>query len=149
MKKELVTKALPFPRGFHYDQWLAFVAASAGSVDFIGEVLVGYRQHGRNTTDILARRKTIRGRELKLAELERESTWIARCTEKAKGDTRNLLAQLAALSESRNHSFAKPRYGLVIWRNRKTLLSLLKKSAISKFFYVVRKIWGSKAKKLL
>jgi len=149
MKKELVAKALPFPQGFHYDQWLAFVAASAGSVDFIGEVLVRYRQHERNTTDILARRKTTRGRDLKLAELERESAWIARCAEKAQGDTRDLLVRLSALSESRNHSFAKPRYGFVIWQNRKTLLSLLKKSGISKFFYVVRKIWGSKAKKLL
>lgn len=149
MQKELVPKALPFPQGFHYDHWLAFVAAGTGSVDFVGDVLVRYRQHERNTTDILARRKAIRGRELKLAELERESAWIARCAEKAKGDTHNLLARLAALSESRNHSFAKPRYGFVIWQNRKTLLSLLKKSGISKFFYVVRKIWGSKAKKLL
>lgn len=149
IKKDLLAKALPFPHGFHYDQWLAFVATSEGSVDFVGEKLVRYRQHGSNTTDILARRKKVRGRELKLVELETESTWIALCAEKAKGGTRDLLIRLAALSKSRSHSFATPRYGYVIWQNRQTLLSILKKSGISKFFYVVRKIWGSKAKKLL
>lgn len=149
MKKDLLTKALPFPDGFHYDQWLAFVAASAGSVDFVAKVLVQYRQHERNTTDILARRKTERSRDLKLAELEKESAWIAQCAEKANGDTRVLLGRLATLSKSRKHSFAAPQYGFAIWQHRETLLSLLKKSGISKFFYVVRKIWGSKAKKLL
>lgn len=149
MKKEVVTRALPFPEGFHYDQWLAFVAASAGSVDFVDKVLVGYRQHDRNTTDILARRKRERSLEVKLAEFEKETVWIAQCAEKASRNTRALLVRLANLSETRKHSFAVPQYGFVIWQHRKTLLSLLKKSGISKFFYVVRKIWGSKAKKLL
>jgi len=149
MKRDLVTQALPFPEGFHYDQWLAFVAAGTSSVDFVEKVLVQYRQHERNTTDILARRKRERSRDLKLAELENESVWIARCAEKANGDTRALLLRLSALSGLRRRSFATPQYGIVIWRHRETLLSLLKKSGISKFFYVVRKIWGSKAKKLL
>lgn len=149
MKKELVARALPFPEGFHYDQWLAFVAASAGSVDFIAKVLVQYRQHDRNSTDILARRKSERTLDLKLTELEVESAWIVRCAEKANGQTRDLLNRLACLSRSRIRAFAVPRYGFVIWQNRKTLLSLLKKSGISKFFYVVRKIWGTQAKKLL
>ncbi|WP_353720519.1 glycosyltransferase family 2 protein [Dyadobacter sp. 676] len=149
MKNDLVAKALPFPSNFHYDQWLAFVAASTGSVDFVERVLVQYRQHQHNTTDILARRKSARSRDMKLAELEREAIWIAKCAEKATGNSRQLLVRLAALSESRNRSFAEPRYGIVIWQHRHTLLSLLKKSPVSKLFYIVRKIWGSKAKKLL
>ncbi|PSL30329.1 glycosyltransferase family 2 protein [Dyadobacter jiangsuensis] len=149
MKKELVAKAQPFPEGFYYDQWLAVNAASAGSIDFVGQVLVQYRQHSRNSTDILARNKMERSLDVKLSEIKRESLWIAQCVAKANGGTRDLLSRLAVLSESRIHSFASPQYGFLIWQHRTTLLSLLKKSGISKFFYVVRKIWGSKAKKLL
>lgn len=149
MKRELVALALPFPIGFHYDQWLAFVAAGNGSIDFVDKALVSYRQHASNATDMLARRKQARTADAKIAELQKESAWIGHCAAKSKGATNMLLQRLAVLSETRNRSFASPAYGIAIWQKRGTLLSLLKKSTVSKFFYVLRKIWGSKSKNLI
>jgi glycosyltransferase involved in cell wall biosynthesis len=50
-KREVLTKAMPFPEGIRYhDWWLALVASSMNGVIYIPERLVQYRQHGENDT---------------------------------------------------------------------------------------------------
>ncbi|QRR04069.1 glycosyltransferase family 2 protein [Dyadobacter sandarakinus] len=147
MKRSLLQRALPFPHHFHYDQWLAFVAAGTGSIDFIPENLVQYRQHRNNNTDLLALHVKKRSAQERIRQLEREEEWLALCSRL--GEThRELIGRLWQLCRIRNNSFMNLRYGIEIWKNRRTLLYLLKKPATSKFFYTLRKIWGRKAKVL-
>jgi glycosyltransferase involved in cell wall biosynthesis len=47
-RRELFEKARPFPDSWVHDEWLGIVAAAAGRVDFLSEVLTDYRQHGSN-----------------------------------------------------------------------------------------------------
>lgn len=148
MKNTLLQASLPFPVGFHYDQWLAYVAASMGSVDFINLPLVQYRQHETNSTDILATRsrRQPRERQVKLNEMHNETAWLKIC---AQVSTRSdLAAKLYALSLQRNRSWMGIGYGWKIWQNRESLLFLLKKGPVSKFFFVLRKTWGERTKKL-
>jgi hypothetical protein len=49
--------ALPVARDWIHDEWLTAVAAAFGSVDFIGEPLIDYRQHDAN--QIGMRRRTL------------------------------------------------------------------------------------------
>jgi len=46
-------EAAPFPEQTVCDQWIAIIAALRGTVAFVPEPLVRYRQHGRNQTGIL------------------------------------------------------------------------------------------------
>lgn len=46
--------AVPFPSGTVCDQWLAIVAAYQGTVRFIPQPLLSYRQHDHNQTGILS-----------------------------------------------------------------------------------------------
>jgi glycosyltransferase involved in cell wall biosynthesis len=149
MKNAVLQLALPFPEEFHYDQWLAYVATTHGAIDFVDQTLVRYRQHGKNNTDIMALKSRSKDKEQKLEELKRESEWLRLCAEKANGTTKKFIARIHALSMKRNKSFAYISYGLAIWNNRALLLSLLKKSDRSKFFWTLRKIWGRKAKNWL
>jgi glycosyltransferase involved in cell wall biosynthesis len=149
LKNEVVKAALPFPPEFHYDQWLAYNAAIVGSIDFVNQTLVQYRQHQNNKTDVLALRRVSKSAEQKIAELRKESEWLLLCSEKATGKTKLLITKLYNLSLRRNKSFASIAYGIVIWKNKGTLLRLLKKSPISKFFFTLKKIWGSPTKKLI
>lgn len=57
-RRRLLDVALPFPREWVHDEWLAVLAASIGRMDVIDEALVDYRQHGAN--QIGARRLTLR-----------------------------------------------------------------------------------------
>jgi glycosyltransferase involved in cell wall biosynthesis len=149
MKNSVLPLALPFPEKFHYDQWLAYIAATHGTIDFVDQPLVHYRQHGKNNTDILALKPGSKNKNQKLEELKRETEWLRLCAEKASGKTKSLIIRLHALSIERNKSVASISYGLAIWENRNLLLSLLKKSGKSKFFWTLRKIWGSRTKQWL
>lgn len=46
-------RAIPFPEGTVWDQWVCAVASFFGSVAFVPEPLVQYRQHENNQTGIL------------------------------------------------------------------------------------------------
>jgi glycosyltransferase involved in cell wall biosynthesis len=146
LKKEVLQKSLPFPEGFHYDQWLAFNAACLGTIDFVPEPLVKYRQHASNNTDMLALKPVERKTFEKVREMEQESHWLLLCGRQATGKTQALISALYDESIRRNDGFFNAAYGMLIWKNRGTLLRLLKKSDTSKFFYTLRKMWGAKAK---
>lgn len=47
-RRELLESALPFPRGWVHDEWLAIIASAVGRVDLVEEPLLDYRQHGAN-----------------------------------------------------------------------------------------------------
>lgn len=48
VRRSLFEFAFPFPDDWVHDEWLAIVAAAIGTVDFIDEQLIDYRQHSRN-----------------------------------------------------------------------------------------------------
>lgn len=148
MKSALLKSALPFPKLFHYDQWLAYVATCIGSIDFVDQCLVQYRQHDHNSTDILAlkvNKKHVKTEE-KIKKLSLESEWLKLCSERSSYHSENLVSRLYELSLRRNSSFFSLSYMMQIWQHRAILLFLLKKPVISKFFYSLRKAWGSSAK---
>lgn len=146
MQNSVLQHALPFPEGFHYDQWLAFQASCLGRINFVPEALVQYRQHARNSTDLLALKTVKRQATDKVREMELETGWLEYCARRCHGKSRGLIAELARESARRNSSLLHVAYGRLIWKNRGTLLTILKKSDTSKFFYTLRKIWGAKVK---
>jgi len=150
MKSSLLKAALPFPVGFHYDQWLAFIAAFTGSVDHLEKCLVKYRQHDKNSTDILAKKPGLRQRSnaKKIAGLIGESDWLNLCNIKTNQYEKGLIHSLYVLSVKRNDSFISLAYGWKIWKHKAQLLYLLKKPNLSKLFFTLRKTWGVPAKKL-
>ena len=143
MKRSLVKHVLPFPNGFHYDQWIAFIATNLGSIDFVEKTLVKYRQHQHNSTDLLAIRTPRKNSaERKIEKLRQESGWLKICMEHSSKENFNLISNLYLLSLKRNFSLASPSYGLEIWKHQDQLLYLMKKNKVSRFFFTIRKIWG-------
>jgi glycosyltransferase involved in cell wall biosynthesis len=47
-RRDLLRAALPFPAEWVHDEWLAAIAASLGTIDFVDAKLIDYRQHGSN-----------------------------------------------------------------------------------------------------
>ena len=48
IRASLLEQALPIPEGWVQDEWLALVAAAQGGVFFQEDLLIRYRQHGKN-----------------------------------------------------------------------------------------------------
>ncbi|WP_044198171.1 glycosyltransferase family 2 protein [Dyadobacter tibetensis] len=149
LKRSVLTKALPFPKEGHYDQWLAYVATSLGTIDYLKEALVQYRQHHSNATDLLSRKSKVKSIKSKISGLISESNWLGICSSSSETGYSGLSGQLFGLSIERNRDFLHLSYSWKIWRNRSVLLPILKKNALSKFFYCLRKGWGVPMKKLL
>lgn len=77
-RRSLLDVALPFPRSWVHDEWLAMVAAIVGRTDVITEQLIDYRQHSAN--QIGARKLTAPGilRELRTDRTARGIRLVAR-----------------------------------------------------------------------
>ncbi len=54
VKTEVAKKAVPFPREFVHDHWLAICAACDGKIEVANENLIYYRKHGENQTGVLS-----------------------------------------------------------------------------------------------
>ena len=48
VKRALYQRAMPFPSVWVHDEWLAVIGAATGHIDLTTELLIDYRQHGRN-----------------------------------------------------------------------------------------------------
>lgn len=53
-RRELLDQALPFPREWVHDEWLAIVAAATGGVTALERPVTAYRQHGANEIGVVA-----------------------------------------------------------------------------------------------
>ncbi len=53
-RRSLLSAALPFPREWVHDEWLAIVAAATGEIGVLADPLVDYRQHDANEIGITA-----------------------------------------------------------------------------------------------
>ncbi len=53
-RRSLLSAALPFPREWVHDEWLAIVAAATGEIGVLADPLVDYRQHDANEIGVTA-----------------------------------------------------------------------------------------------
>lgn len=53
VNSNIAKRAIPFPRQTVCDHWIALLAATEGTVAFVPDQLVRYRQHKRNQTGVL------------------------------------------------------------------------------------------------
>lgn len=71
-RRSLLETAVPFDAGWVHDEWLAVIAAATGSgtVGFIPEPIIDYRQHGANQIGV--RKLSLRGKIRRLMQPRRE-----------------------------------------------------------------------------
>ncbi|ERM84089.1 hypothetical protein P872_00845 [Rhodonellum psychrophilum GCM71 = DSM 17998] len=148
-RKSVLEKALPFPEKGFYDHWLAFVASHLGSIDYLSDSLVKYRQHSKNATDIIGTKTITKGLSPSLDRLERENQWLKICAGFQKGVTdATFSTRLYQQAWKRKDNYINLDFGIEIWKSRHSLLPILKKSEWSKTCFALRHIWGVKAKRI-
>ncbi|MBD8873271.1 glycosyltransferase family 2 protein [Rhodanobacter sp. DHB23] len=65
-RRQVVGMMLPVADGWIHDEWLAAVVAASGRMDFIGQPLIDYRQHGGNQIGMSKRTLAMKWRDLRL-----------------------------------------------------------------------------------
>ena len=150
MKKELRDELLPFPNAYFHDWWMGYVATNLGSIDFINESLVKYRQHQKADTNILKRNRDNRLRNPITAEMkyERKMLWIKSCLDYPKNKNPEFIQNLYAELQKNKEEYISFGLAKIIYKNRGMLFSINKKSTFSKLNFALKELWGGKIRRI-
>ena len=150
MKKELRDELLPFPNAYFHDWWMGYVATNLGSIDFINETLVKYRQHQKADTNILKRKRDNTLRNPLSAEMiyERKMLWIKSCVDYTKNKNPEFLRNLYAEFKKNKEEYISFGLAKLIYKNRDILFSINKKNIFSKLNFTLKELWGGKMRRI-
>ncbi|HEY8781614.1 MAG TPA: glycosyltransferase family 2 protein [Mucilaginibacter sp.] len=149
MKKVLLDYALPLKKDYFHDWWLAYVATNIGKIDFIPQCLVQYRQHDQSDTNILRiARKKEKHKHSSIQKIERIEQWLCSCASFPKNKHRQIIDQFYNAYTQRVNSYVSFKLSRLLFRYRKTIFYIRKKSKLNMLNYIYSQVWGTKTKKL-
>ena len=150
MKKELRDELLPFPHAYFHDWWMGYVATNLGSIDFVNETLVKYRQHQKADTNILKRKRDNTLRNPLSAEMiyERKMLWIKSCVDYTKNKNPEFPRNLYAEFKKNKEEYISFGLAKLIYKNRDILFSINKKNIFSKLNFTLKELWGGKIRRI-
>jgi glycosyltransferase involved in cell wall biosynthesis len=150
-RRELLSTALPIPAIYFHDHWLALVAAAQRGIVFLPELLVNYRQHGGNVTSVMKDRHTesrFTAVGKRLAQWRMRGMQIDAVNRLLQGgDGRiELMSRLWAQHEN---EWLSVRLCGQVFRNRRHLYAVHKRSSIAMFHELKRVLFGVKLMRLI
>ncbi|MBC7992749.1 MAG: glycosyltransferase family 2 protein [Rhizobacter sp.] len=148
--RSLLGLASPFPPSTFHDWWLAYVAASAGSVRYVDECLVRHRQHATAVTNLGGAQPTVRAkargfRRRDAVEIRERIELFSRVPGKGQAFAQALLA----LWRARETQFISPRLAVFAWRHRQRLFAIQKSSEPKRMRQAAQLFWGLRTKQML
>ncbi len=131
MRREVFLNADPFPVEMPYDLWCAFVATFQGTIQYVDQPLVKWRQHTHNITT------AAKDNQLKLAETRKRVQLFYEYCKPSMGKEKEVLRKL--LHSYQNFSLANNflRLGL-FFRYKKYLLAMKKRNAFRKLLFCLK-----------
>jgi glycosyltransferase involved in cell wall biosynthesis len=148
-KKELLTFIDGFNKTIIHDWWLAYLAANNGSIFFLDQVLVQYRQHSNANTNILRQKRDKKLKPGSLEKMEKQLNIVKLFAEYPFNTDKAFKNKLVQLMERRIHSYLCISLPYFIFKHRNVLLYIQKKSALSKLNFILKFTFGYKLKRLL
>lgn len=128
-RRELLRSALPLRGGRFHDWWLAFVAASTGSIVYVPQPLVHYRQHDQSQTDVAVRRRKRKNSALKYAERQQ---WLAALAQ-FPSPHQPQFQRMHALWEQRGRAWFCPAWWRFLHENAARLMVINRRESIGRF----------------
>ncbi|MDQ6904125.1 MAG: glycosyltransferase, partial [Bacteroidota bacterium] len=137
--REIALAAMPFPAEIIHDWWLAFVATSRGTVPFVNQALVDYRQHSANfigAVNVKGRRKKDTKHAARAIIRRRVKLFYEKCPDK------NLHAKLLLQNINKSYSDFSMQNNFLrmktFFRNKSGLLSIKKRTPFRKWLFCVK-----------
>jgi Glycosyl transferase family 2 len=144
VRRTLLGAALPIPPGVYYDEWLGFVASSLGTLRYVDEPLVQFRQHERNLTQFTS---TGSGRRPSPLDMHRSKEPKLAAVASLPSPHQPLIARLHALWRARENDWLSPALTVLMFRHHHELTlpdpRLNRKPA---WLYAAKFLWGMRLK---
>jgi len=148
-KKELCNFFISFPENTFHDWWLVYLASNNGKVGFVNNCLVNYRQHTEANTNILRENRRGIKKQNALLQIKKEYERLSVFEHYPQNNHQSFKTRFLVLYQKRMESFFSFSLAFFIYRNKKELLFIQKKSTSSKLNFILKYAWGYKIKKLL
>lgn len=149
VKREIIKYALPLNEGLYHDWWIAYVATNHGSVDYIPECLVKYRQHEKSDTDLLWIKSDDKYRKMSSTELiTRDIKWLTQCVNYTGNKNPGFVREFYELYIKRIDSYTSFKLMRFMLKNINVLFYIHKLSKAEKLRRIIRVAWGFKTKNL-
>ena len=150
MKRSLLDDALPLKEDYFHDWWLAYVATNLGTIDFIPQCLVKYRQHDKSDTNMLGlQREADNYKFSSVYKIERQYKWLGHCANFAKNKQPQIITAFYTAFTKRLGSYLSFNLALLMLRYRASIFYIRKKGKLSKLNQVFQQIFGVRAKELI
>lgn len=148
-KKDLLNYFSAFDTNSFHDWWIVYIATCNGTVGFMNDCLVKYRQHNNANTNILRLDRGQAKKRNALLQIEKEYRRIKAFEAYPNHNFQPFKTKLSKLVEDRMNSYFSFSLAFFIYRHQKQLLFIQRKSKLSKFNFILKYAWGYKLKKLL
>ena len=131
MKKEIFVYADPFPVEMPYDLWCAFAATFYGTIQYVDQTLVKWRQHENNIT------VSAKSKESRLAETRIRMKLFYEYCKPENGKEKQVLQKLMKSYQDYSPGNNFLRMSL-FFRYSKYLLAMKKRNAFRKFLFCLK-----------
>ena len=149
MKRNLIDEALPLKEGYFHDWWLAYVATNIGTIDYIPQSLVSYRQHDKSDTNMLGlSRETDNYKFASAYKVERQYKWLKFCADYPKNKTPGIVNNFFFAYAKLLNNYVVFELSRLMYQHRASIFYLRKKSNLSKLNHMYKQMWGIKTKEL-
>ena len=150
-RRKLLDVALPIPAAYFHDHWLAIVAAADAGLVHLPDVLIHYRQHHANVTDVLGSKaggssSRYRGYRLDRWKIQGERLQLVNEILKCADPDIN---ELACRWNEHADAWFSPRLCQLIFRNRHRLYAIYPRSPVSLLQELKRAFFGLRLMRLL
>ena len=149
IRKDLLKHAFPLKETYFHDWWLAYVAANIGTIDFIPQPLVKYRQHEKSSTDVLWIDKKKRKKRNSMPQDKRISIqmgWLQHCMNFPGNKDPAFVRTLYKLFIDHYDSFTSYNYFRFLKKNVDILYFISRHSMPLKMHGIRKFKWGLKGK---
>lgn len=136
-KKTLVPQLLPIQAVYH-DWWIAYVAANLGTIGYLEECLVNYRQYEPTQTNSSKTKQLHKRIKVDLAD------WLSQCTSFKKNQHPEFVSKLSRLYIQRKTSVFNWDLLDMLVKSKTHLFTIQRKSSLSKLLYVIKQFINRK-----
>ena len=147
-KRELLKYVGHFNDTVIHDRWLAYAGTNNGSILFIDQPLVKYRQHVNANTNILQQDRGNKSKSSSVYKMQFQLEIAIILAEYPYNKDVAFKKKLAKLMQERMRSYTSFGLAYFIFIHRNVLLYISNKPAFSKFNMILKFIWGHKIKQL-
>jgi glycosyltransferase involved in cell wall biosynthesis len=136
--RKLLEQSLPIPQPLHHDTWITFQGFIHGGIKYLDDALTLYRQHESSVSTTIPQKHARRKKTDRYIAYQKQLQWIEYMQSSEREEYQSFYKELVRLYKTKEKTFYAFSLVFFMFRFRKELFRLSKKSALSQFVEILK-----------